>query len=154
MSKIKTYRGLLTDGAQQKINLKTNTGKIGYRIVKFQIMPDDPNQSTVKHVVKIFSVPQTTIDDSVDFSDNTLLGASFYNEQPAPGDQAGYGTVVFDNITFNQDIYVTNVEPSNNQPVNYFIELEQVKLNDNESTMATLQSIRSKYESYTPAGPT
>ena len=37
---------------------------------------------------------------------------------------------------------------------NYYLELEQIKLNDNESTMATLQSIRSTFEALTPAGPT
>ncbi len=139
---IKSFRGKLADGAQDTIVLHTNDGSTGYKITKLQIMPDDPNQSTVKHVVKIFSIPQTTVDDSVDFSDNTLLAAATYNESPAPADQAGYGTVVFDNMTFNQDIFVTNSEPTNNQPVNYYIEMEVMKLDLSENTVATLKDIR------------
>jgi len=139
---IKTFRGKIADNAQDTIVLHTNNGSTGYRIIKFQIMPDDPNQTTVKHVVKIFSISQTAIDDSIDFSSQTLLGAATYNEAPTPQDQAAYQSVIFDNMTFNQDIYVTNFEPTNNQPVNYYIELEQVKLDLNENTVATLKDIR------------
>ena len=35
---VKTFRGLLADGAQERIKLQTSTGKVGYRIVKFQVM--------------------------------------------------------------------------------------------------------------------
>ena len=35
---IKSYRGLIADGAQDRIPLHTNDGKTGYKIVKFQIM--------------------------------------------------------------------------------------------------------------------
>ena len=49
---------------------------------------------------------------------------------------------VFDNITFNQDIYVTAVELAGGRPTNYHIELEQVKLDLNEQTVATLKDIR------------
>lgn len=139
---IKTFRGLIADGAQDTIVLHTNNGSMGYQIVKFEIMPDDPNQSTVKHVVKIFSVSQTAIDDSIDFSNQTLLGAATYNEAPSPQDQAAYQSIIFDNMVFNQDIFVTNSEPTNNQPVNYYLELEQVKLDLNENTVATLKDIR------------
>ena len=139
---IRSFRGKLADGAEQSIALHTNNGSTGYRIVKFQIMPDDPNQTTVKHVVKIFTISQATIDDSIDFSDNTLLGAATYNEAPGPQDQSAYDSVIFDNMTFNQDIFVTNSEPGNNQPVNYYIELEMVRLDLNENTVATLNDIR------------
>jgi hypothetical protein len=139
---IRSFRGKLADGAEQSIALHTNNGSTGYRIVKFQIMPDDPNQTTVKHVVKIFTISQATIDDSIDFSDNTLLGAATYNEAPGPQDQSAYDSVIFDNMTFNQDIFVTNSEPGNNQPVNYYIELEMVRLDLNENTVATLKDIR------------
>jgi len=141
-NRILSYRGLLADGGQETLLLSTNKGEKGYRITKFQIMPDDPNQSTVKHVVKIYSLFQSAIDDSVDFSDNRLLGAATYNEAPGPQDQAGYQTIIFDQTIFNQDIYVTNSEPSNNQPVNYLIELEVIKLDESQAMVATLKDIR------------
>ena len=44
---------------------------------------------------------------------------------------------------FNQDIYVTAVDASgSNRATNYYLELEQFKLNDIETTMATLKDIR------------
>jgi len=139
---IKTYRGLLADGAQEKIPLSTKDGSVGYRIVKFKIMPDDPNQSTVKHVMKLYKTFQSTINDSVNFSDNDLLGAATYNESPAPADQAGYSVIIFDSEIFNQDIYITNSEPANQQPGNYYIELEQMKLDHTQNMSATLKAIR------------
>jgi len=155
MSKIKTYRGLLTDGVQQKINLKTNTGKMGYRIVKFQVMPQNPGTSDYEHVVQIFTIPKTdpTVYGDIDFSDQNLLGVAFTKGDTSQGNP--YDTaVIFDNVIFNQDIFVTHADVKGALGANYHIELEQVKLNDNESTMATLQSIRTKYEATTPAGPT
>jgi len=141
---IKTFRGQIVSGGQDTIVLHTNDGKTGYRIVKFEIMPDDPNQNTIKHVVKIFSVIQdvSAIDDTVDFNNQTLLGAATYNEAPGPQDQSAYESVIFDSIIFNQDIFITNFEPADNRKVNYYIELEQIKLDLNESTVATLKNIR------------
>ena len=51
---IKTFRGLLEDGAQERIRLETLDGKTGYRINKFQIMNEEAGaaanemESTVK----------------------------------------------------------------------------------------------------------
>ena len=52
--------------------------------------------------------------------------------------------VTFDNEIFNQDIYVTNKGQDNPSPVNYYIELEVVKLDLNENTVATLKDIRNE----------
>ena len=142
---IKTFRGLISDDTQDTIVLHTNDGSTGYRIVKFEIMAADPNQSTIKHVVKIFTVSQTAIDDSVNFSDQTLLGAATWNEAPTAQDQAGYQSIIFDNMTFNQDIFITNSDPQGNADINYYIELEQVKLDLTENTVATLKDIRNKH---------
>ena len=51
-------------------------------------------------------------------------------------------TVVFDNMTFNQDIDITMVDVNGTQAGNYYIELEQIKLDLNENTVATLKDIR------------
>ena len=140
---IKTFRGLLADEGQDTIALHTNDGSTGYRIVKFEIMPFKPNDATIKHVVQIFKILQTAASDEVDFSDNTLLAAASYNEAPGGQDQAGYGTIFFDTEIFNQDIFVTNVDGgAENRAINYYIELEQVKLRLDENTVATLKDIR------------
>ena len=152
---IKSYRGQLKDGGQEQIRLRTNTGKIGYRITKFQIINRGPPGSlNVEAVVKIYKEKQTTVDGIINFSDLPLIAVAYYTESSSPGVK-GPATILFDQEVFNQDIFVTYKDSDTSEDFcNYYIELEQVKLSDNESTMATLQSIRSRYESYTPAGPT
>ena len=148
---IKTFRGLIANNTQEEINLRTNNGKTGYRIVKFQVLGinEDVDYQTV---VQIFKTRQTTIADTINFSDNDLLAAALYGDATSTSTQA-LGTVIFDQEIFNQNIYVTTKATTGTTSINYYLELEQIKLNDNESTMATLQSIRSSYESYRPAGP-
>jgi len=152
---IKSYRGLIADAAQEHIRLKTNTGKIGYSIVKFQIFPYNPGTEQSESTVQIFKHKQPSVSGAtaiVNFSDQDLLAAAFYSKSAAVSEAVSIVTV-FDQEIFNQDIYITHTEVGSTHPVNYYLELEQIKLSDNESTMATLQSIRSRYESYTPAGP-
>jgi len=138
---IKTYRGRLADGGQDKIRLKTNKGEIGYRIVKFEIMGVTENEN-YEASVKIFSLFQSAVTTTVDFTDGDLLAAALYHDYSTatiPSNQ----TIIFDNVIFNQDIYVTYAEVTGSGPVlNYYIELEQLKLNENQTTMATLQSLR------------
>ena len=79
----------------------------------------------------------------MDFSDNTLLGAAFYVDRHS----SAYGvseTIIFDTEVFNQDIFITMTDTVGSQPMNYYIELEQVKLELSESTVATLKDIRNK----------
>jgi len=139
---IKTYRGLLADGGQDKIRLKTNKGEVGYKIVKFEAMALD-SEEDVESALKVYSVSQSSIDNAIDFSDHTLLAAMIYNDSASNA----YGpqpVVVFDNMIFNQDIYITLKGSAGvSAPfLNYYIELEQIILNDNQTTMATLQSLR------------
>ena len=48
-------------------------------------------------------------------------------------------------MTFNQDIYITHTNlHADAGPVNYYIELEQIKLDLNENTVATLKDIRNQ----------
>ena len=73
---IKTFRGLIADGTQDTIVLHTNDGSTGYRIVKFKISQNEPGQADIESTVKIYKIPQTVINNTVDFSDNTLLGVA------------------------------------------------------------------------------
>ena len=138
---VKTFRGQLAAGGQDRIRLQTMKGKVGYRIVKFQIMPDDPFTETVKHVMKIYKSSQTTIDDSVNFTDSDLLGVATYMET-VDLDQAGYGVIIFDREIFNQDIYITNFEVTGSEPGNYYIELEVIPLDDAGAEYTTLKDMR------------
>jgi len=139
---IKTFRGLIADGAQDTIVLHTNDGSTGYRIVKFQIIQKTPGDAHSEAVVKIYKISQTTIDALIDFSDQTLLGV-IHSENNDSVTYSGSETIIFDREIFNQDIYVTLDHASGHtDPMNYYIELEQFKLDLSESTVATLKDIR------------
>ena len=138
---IKTFRGLMADDTQDTILLHTNDGSTGYKVVKFEAMSNNPGADSVEGVVKIYKVAQTSIDGTVDFSDNTLLAAIEYHK----GDETHHplsSTVIFDQEIVNQDIYVTYNDLTDGVAMNYYIELEQVKLDLNENTVATLKDIR------------
>ena len=137
---IKSFRGRVADQAQQKISLHTNNGSIGYKIVKFQVIGQQPSAQTQEGTVKVYSVPQTTFDSVIDFSDNTLLAVGVFGSEANLADFPFDTIIIFDNMIVNQDIYVTN--KGTNLEMNYYIELEQVKLSLDENTVATLKDIR------------
>jgi len=138
---IKSFRGKIADNAIDTITLHTNDGSTGYRIVKFELLGIQPGSVTQESTVQIFSVPQTTAVNTVDFSNQELLGAAFYRSSNST-DHTTTLNVIFDRMVFNHDIDVTHVESAGAQAVNYHIELEQVKLDLNENTVATLKDIR------------
>ena len=143
---IKSFRGLIADNAQETIPLHTNNGATGYRIVKFEIMDNLPGQQSTNHVVKIYTVPQTDSDGTVDFSDQTLVAAAMERESVAAEDMPVSKTVINDRMIFNQDLCVTHEDTlyaaATGKSCNYYIELEQVKLDLTQNTVATLKDIR------------
>jgi hypothetical protein len=138
---IKSFRGNIIDGVVDTIPLHTNDGSTGYRIVKFECMFENHAGLSTESTFKIYSIKQTTVDASINFSDQTLLAAAFIENSSATTTFGGK-TIIFDNMIFNQDIYVTYSEAGNAQSGNYYIELEQIKLDLNENTVATLKDIR------------
>ena len=159
---IKTFRGQMAMGAQDTIHLHTNDGKIGYIIKDFKIISETPGVGNVEFVVKIYSVNQTAIDAAVDFSDQTLLGCYYFQDNESAS-YTSSDVILFDNIVTNQDMYVTarasldtaDVIVTNqdmyvtaqdagggSKAVNYMIKLEQIKLSLDENTVATLKDIR------------
>jgi len=141
---IKTFRGVIADGGQDTIVLHTNDGSIGYRIVKFQLIPKLPFQDQ-ESVVSIWKVEQSTVatsSPSVDLSDQILLGVGIYKQAAAGSAVSFTDVIIFDQEIFNQDIYITHTDHSGTTVCNYYIELEQVKLNLDENTVATLKDIR------------
>ena len=142
MSRIVSFRGQLADDAQERISLQTNNGLTGYRVVKFELMAATPHTNDQESVVKIYSIAQTATDAQVDFSDNTLLAAATLTNETDSRYYQPTTSVIFDNMTFNQDITVTHVDTHSGGKCNYYIELEQRELALDEATVATLKNIR------------
>lgn len=142
MSRILTYRGLLADGGQDKIKLQTIKGKIGYTIVKLQVMPEAPFTESEEHILKIYTIEQSTVDGVVDFSVHTLLAAAAINNHSSGYSDPSIPVIVFDREIVNQDLYVTHVDVQSTKPLNYYIELEVLTLSDDEAQAAILKSIR------------
>jgi hypothetical protein len=142
---IKSFRGKLADGAVETIPLHTNNGSTGYRIVKFEIVTDAPSV-TSEHLCQIWSTESSAeagkTASTIDFSDNTLLAVALWSNDSSAQTYSDDFHVVFDNMTFNQDIYVTNQTINGSNGCNYHIELEQIKLSLDENTVATLKDIR------------
>ena len=136
---IKTFRGLLGNGAQERIRLETIDGKTGYRIKKFQIMPEQSNNN-YEITAKIFALEQTAITSAVNFSEQTLIGAAFMGL--ASGAYAGAQTIIYDSMVFSQDIFITAKDDSGSQSCNFYIELEQIRLDDVEATAVILKNFR------------
>jgi len=141
MSRIISFRGLLAGGVQEKISLQTRSGEKGYRIKRMELLGSDLTGRDQESVFKAYTLEQSSIDGAVDFSDTTLLAAGFY-EQVASTSYFGDQIVVFDNVKFNQDIFLTHDEAKGSHPINYHIELEVTDLNLDEATVTTLKNIR------------
>jgi len=118
-----SFRGLLVDGGQERIRIQGSTGQIAWKITKFQIIDTAPGTLNSENVVKIYREEQTTVDGVVNFTDNELLGIAFYKPQVLTR------IIIFDNSLFSRNIRVTHKDLSgNNNPCNYYIELEEVKV--------------------------
>ena len=147
MSKIKSFRGLIADKTQDTITLHTNDGSMGYKIKKFEIISYYPVNDNTEHIMQIWKVPRSSTDvaagvNTVDFSNPILLGVGIYTSNTQAFNVASFTTVIFDNEIFNQDIYITHSDEQTGNGANYYLELEQVKLDLDENTVATLKDIR------------
>ena len=121
-----SFRGLLASGAQQKIRIQGPLGSIAWRITKFQTVGYDPTTLRSESVTKIYRETQTAFNVQIDFNDAELLGVAVwknYEDAHRPLTES----VIFDNALFSRDIYVTQKDSDDNS-INYYIELEEVKL--------------------------
>ena len=75
-----------------------------------------------------------------------IIGAAITNNATTGYQYGVSGAIIMDNEIFNQDIYVTHNDNHASQNCNYYIELEQIKLSDVQSTSITLQSLRGSSE--------
>ena len=144
---IKSFRGLIEDGGQTTIPLSTRNGSQGYKIKYFDVFPKNPGHTADKElVVTIWSIKQTSHPagpgTEIDFSDQTLLGVGYFTENSSGSVVTNDAVIIFENMVFNQDIYIVNQDQSTGEAANYYLELESVKLDLNENTVATLKDIR------------
>lgn len=134
---MKTYRGQLADAGQDRIRLSTIKGKVGYRIVKFELFPAVQDSAKDNLVVVLKNEPSAVV-TSANFTDSDILAAALmYN-----GTYEVQQTVVFDQEVFNQDIYITNNDSIGSNAMNYYMELEIVSLNDAGAEYTTLKDMR------------
>jgi len=139
---IKTFRGLLADGVEQKIRLSTKKGKLGYRIIKFELMPKAMGTVVQQSVMKLYKISQVAVDALVDFSDGNLLAAGFIGNDTSTHVYPPSPSIIFDQEIFNQDVYITHKDTKTGEACNYYLELETMPLTDNAAAVSTLRDIR------------
>ena len=140
-NRILSYKGLLADEGRETILLSTRQGEVGYRIVRLALMPNNLN-SNQEACFKIYKTPQATATFEFDFSDNTLIGAAYYTAPSSADTHSEDLNVIFDQEIFNQDIYLTHKNNDAGIGINYYLELEVIKLDESEAMVATLKDLR------------
>ena len=63
---IKSFRGKLADGGQDRIRLSTNDGLTGYKITKFELLPAEVAVGGGEHTCRVSKFKFATIDNSID----------------------------------------------------------------------------------------
>lgn len=144
---IKTFRGVIASGGQEEIKLGTIKGQMGYQVIKFQLLETEPGEANVEHTVKIFKTKQTTINNTIDFSDTSLIAAGVYLKTAESAPLSGWNVVIFDSEIFNQDIFITHSENVAAVAVNYYIELDRIALSELGAEYTTIKDIRTAFTS-------
>jgi len=141
---VKTFRGLLADAGQDRIRLTTTKGKVGYRIVKFELIAWRPVNVNNASVAMIWKKEQASVPaDSpyINFTDSDLLAAGLLTDNASLSYPAST-IIVFDQEIFNQDIYITHTDQDGTASLNYYIELEVIPLDDAGAEYTTLKDMR------------
>jgi len=146
---IKSFRALLTDGDQIRIPLHHAGKGMGFKIKTLQVMPNDIDGSSNHECsVQIWKQKQLSLATDIDFNNSALIGAAYYVRSLNPS--APYvalmseQTVVFDNEVFNQDIFVVYKTGQGGQLINYYLELEEVKMTDAHEAVVNFDAIISR----------
>jgi len=144
MSKTLSFKGVLDEGLEERIKLATLNGKRGYRITKFHTMDRTPGAANYETTTKIYSKAQGSGSTGVDFTESDLLAASYIEDASAITSVGASmsNTIIFDNVVFNQDIFVNSASLTGTAGTNYYIELETIALTDVQATQLTLKNLR------------
>lgn len=142
---------MMQEDTIDELPLATNTGKVGYKITKMQIMPVDTggaSNTSNEATIQIYSLKKSATaqkdltNANINFEDHTLLGVAYFTRDQGVV-AVNSETIIFDNATFNQDVFVVYKDSqTNNVGMNYYVEMEALKLSDLEATYHTLQSLR------------
>ncbi len=125
--KVHSFRGLLGDGGQDEINLERQNVNLAYRVLKFEGLPEKPFTLDQEDVLKIYREKQTSIDGEINFDDQDLLAALAQKWLSANSLSGVSPTVIFDNILFSRNIYVTHKDVgAGGRTYNYYLEIEEV----------------------------
>jgi hypothetical protein len=141
---IKTFRGKLADDTFDTLRLTTKDGLTGYNIKKFELIPSDPGGSSAEHIVQVYTQEPSSNSNDIDLN-NPLVVAVGYCSNATSGDASPTRqSIIIDAVTVNQDLYVSHKIQNGSGDVNYYLEMEQVKLDLNEATVATLKDMRGR----------
>tara|TARA_R100000700_G_scaffold4493_1_gene7846 strand:- start:316 stop:747 length:432 start_codon:yes stop_codon:yes gene_type:complete len=141
--KLKSFRGKLADGDIERIRLSTTDGKTGYKIHKFNLIATIGNN--MECCAMVHSIEPPTATNEIDFNDPTLLAVGNYTSDTSSEHHTINERIVFDSMKFNQDIFISvKQQTSMDVDLNYYLELEQVKLSVDEATVATLKDMRGR----------
>jgi len=139
----KSYKGKLADGTTLRIRLSTNNGLMGHQIKKLQLFPCGSSSSfEYESFVLVNSTDPGAQSATPDFNDPTLLAAAFFTMSPNATVYPEDLTIVIDEKKVNQDIFISHNNNTGDDAINFYLELEQVKLSKDEATVATLKDMR------------
>ena len=136
--RVHSFRGLLSSGGQDEINLERQNINLAYRIIKFQLVgykPGDGSEGSYECIAQIMK-ESTAASGTIDFSNTNLLavGLCFSNTAPHYSEQV---YTIFGNEIFSRNIYISQIDVDASRSVNYYIELEEVPV-----TAATLMQLK------------
>jgi len=131
--KVYSFRGLLVDmGAtlaledQRRIRIQGATGDRAWRIIKLELFPVDQASQT-ESVVQVWREKQSSFATTVNFENDEVLAVALLVAQSNPN-YVHSSVTVFDNAIFTRNIWLTHVDAHGANAVNYYIELEEVKI--------------------------
>jgi hypothetical protein len=138
----KTFRGELETGTLNTIRITHRDGKTGYKIRTFEVMPTTGENALVEGIIQIFTIKQPASPTTINFGNPTLIAAATYGDD-SNNSYRFAKSIIFDQVTFNQDIYIYYYNSAGGSIVmNYFVELEQIRLDDEEATAVILKNFR------------
>lgn len=139
MSKMKTFKGKIAHQGQDKVYLSGGEQGMGYRISRFQVIPKSPTDSSIEALMLIWKEKQLVLTDQVDFTNDSLIGVAFYNQDSTAANNIS-DIIIFDHEVVNQDLYITNIEGISSSDMNYFLELEEVKMSSGQQAVVNFSA--------------
>ena len=126
--KVHSFRNLINDDGSVEIELERQNLNVAYRIVKFNVIPVNPGVSPSEAIIKVYrenTADVTTPSITIDFSDTNLIAAAYCTVGSTAGG-ASTIIVIFDNVLFSRNIYVTYKDGSSETQANFYLEIEEV----------------------------